>query len=299
MDMKYCDVRSLLKEEPQRLNEILQKIKENTKTECINIRTKISDEQLPTTCSKFGGVPYWPNNRSDYPKTNKGISLTMLAQINFSELPHNNVFPDKGLLQFYIWNAEDMGNYKVVFHKDCGIPLHPAVNSLPTSLMKESVTITWVGKAHSIVTNPFWGEPGFPITGEMALEFSKGCDFVNVTENCFDKEFRKAARQLDIPISDDFYVYPLPDECGDEWYEISCGHKLLGRPCFAQNDYREGDDKDDILLFQIDSAWSDSGEEDKDHSITLGDSGTAGFFIKPDDLKRLDFSDVFYDWACC
>ena len=298
MDIKYRDVQSLLKEDPQRLDEILQKVKENTKTECINIRTKISNEPLSATCSKFGGVPYWPNNRIDYPKTDKGIPLTMLAQFNFSALPQNNVFPDKGLLQFYIWNADDMSNYKVVFHEDCDIPLHPATSSLPTSLMKESVTITWVGKAHSIVTNPFWGEPGFPLVGEMALEFSKGCDFVNVTESCFDEEFIKAARQLDIPISDDFYVYPLPDECGNEWYEIGCGHKLLGRPCFVQNDYRESNDKDDILLFQIDSA-SDSGEEDNDHLIILGDSGTAGFFIKPNDLKNLDFSNVFYDWSCC
>ena len=298
MDKKYCDVHSFLKEDPQRLNEILQKVKENTKTECINIKTKIGTERLSTTCSKFGGVPYWPNNRSDYPKTDKGIPLTMLAQINFSELPQNNVFPNQGLLQFYIWNAEDTGNYEVIFHKDCSVPLHPAVNSLPTSLMKESVTITWVGKAHSIVTNPFWGEPGFPIAGEMALEFSKGYDFVNVTENCFVEEFIRAARQLNIPISDDFNVYPLPDECDNEWYEIGCGNKLLGRPCFVQNDYREGDDKSDILLFQIDSA-SDTGDEDRYHYITLGDAGIAGFFIRTDDLKNLDFSNVFYDWKCC
>ena len=143
--------------ELQDISKILQQVKENTKTGCINIRTKISDKPLPVTCSKFGGVPYWPNNRSDYPKTGKRFPLTLLAQINFSELPQNDVFPDKGLLQFYIWNAEDIGNYKVVYHKDCDTPLHPAINTLPTSLMEESVTITWVGNVHTTIANPFWG----------------------------------------------------------------------------------------------------------------------------------------------
>lgn len=295
MDKEYSNVDSLMKEDSKKLNEILQKLKENTKTECINIKTKISSEQLSTTCSKFGGVPYWPNNRSDYPKTDKGIPLTMLAQINFSELPQNNVFPDKGLLQFYIWNAVDMSNYKVVFHEDCDRPLHPATKSLPTSLMKESVTITWVGRVHSVVTNPIWGEPGFPLTGEMAIEFTKGYNFVNITENCFDTEFIKAAKQLNVPISDNFDVYPFPDddECND-----GGGHKLLGRPYFVQYDYREGNNKNDILLFQIDSV-SVTSEEDRCHHIILGDSGTAGFFIEPDDLKKLDFSNVFYEWQCC
>ena len=143
------------------------------------------------------------------------------------------------------------------------------------------------------------GEAGFPIIGEMALEFSKGHDFVSVTENCFKTEFAKAAKQLNIHIDDGFDAYNgLPDELYDKFYDFGCGHKLLGRPCFVQEDYRD-DESSDVLLLQIDSAYSDSGEEDSNHFIIFGDAGAAGFFIDREDLKNLDFSNITYDWACC
>lgn len=304
MDKKYYDVQSLLKEDSQKLKEILQKVKENTKTECINIRTKISNERLPTTCSKLGGLPYWPKSRPrPYPHTEGKLKLplTMLAQINLSDLPENDIFPDSGMLQFFILNGIDTDGYEVVFHRQIEEPIIFTRSGpvIPHSLMPAEIEIN-TERGRRVVPNIFWGEAGFPITGEFALEFSKIYDFVNPTENRFEIEFIMAAKQLGIPVSDDFEVYSgLSDGIYDEFYEQGCGHKLLGRPCFVQNDYREGEDEDDILLFQIDSGCSDTGEEDKYHFITLGDAGTAGFFIKPKDLKKLDFSNVFFDWSCC
>jgi len=290
----------------ENVKKILNCVKENTKTDCINIKTRISDKRLTTTCSKFGGLPYWPKSRQrPYPHTSGELKLplTMLAQINLSDLPENNVFPNEGMLQFFILNGgwdTDM-SCEVVYHKEIEEPVvftrkGPIV---PYSLMPREITITRASGEKKIIPNLFWGEEGFPIVGEFALEFSKTVDYVNPTENCFESEFIKAAKQMGVPVSDDFNAYKeLPEEIYDEFYEFGCGHKLLGRPCFVQNDYREGEEKDDILLFQIDSAWSDSGEEDKYHYINLGDAGTAGFFIKKDNLKNLDFSNVFYDWAC-
>lgn len=280
----------------QDIKRILQRVKENTRTESISIKTRISSGRLPLTCSKFGGVPYWPDNR-DYPKTDTGIPLTMLAQIDLSDVPENSLLPDKGLLQFFVWNLEDWDNYRVVYHKDCGAPVSPHLDTFPTSLVPKTA-----GDPGKRFTAPdtFWGENGlFPITGEMSLEFSKKYEPANVTENCFESEFIKAAEQLGIHIPDGFDVYDcLPDELYDEFYDYGGGHKLLGRPCFVQYDYREGESKDDILLFQIDSTWPDSGETDSDHFINFGIDGTAGFFIKKDDLRKLDFSHVYYDWAC-
>lgn len=303
MERLYCDAGSILQKDPQGLDRILQRMKENTRTECINIKTKISDKQLPTTCSKLGGLPYWPKSRlRPYPHT-KGklkLPLTMLAQINLSDLPENDVFPDSGMLQFFILNGIDTDSYEVVFHRQIEEPIIFTRSGpvIPYSLMPTEIEIN-TERGRRVVPNIFWGEAGFPLTGEFALEFSKIYDFVNPTENCFETEFIRAAKQLGIPISDDFEVYSgLSDGIYDEFYERGCGHKLLGHPCFVQNDYREGEDENDILLFQIDSAWQDSGETDGAHFINLGDAGTAGFFIKKEDLKKLDFSSVFYDWAC-
>ena len=278
---------------------ILQRVKENTKTEYIKIRTKLETNRIPITSSKFGSYPYWPNDRSDYPKSSTGIPLTLLAQINLSDLPQNNVFPDNGLLQFYIWNLADWGNYEVIFHETYDKPLTPYLNTLPTSFMPDSVTITKESGEKMTVPNLFWGESGmFPISGRLKLEFSKEYDYVNITENCFYSEVIKAANELGIYIPNEYYISNnLPEKFYNEFYEFSGGHKLLGHPCFVQNDYREEGNKD-ILLLQIDSAWHDTGETSEQDFISFGDAGTAGFFINPDDLKNLDFSNVYYDWQC-
>ena len=33
--------------------------------------------------------------------------------------------------------------------------------------------------------------------------------------------------------------------------------------------------------------------------VMWGDSGVGNFFINAEDLKRLDFSNVVYNWDCC
>jgi len=294
--------------EAKDIERLVLRVKENTKTECIKIKTKICDDpRLPLTRSKFGGHPYWPNNKP-YPKAEHGIPLTMLAQINLSELPENDTFPNKGLLQFFIWNAANEKNYKVIYHEDYSAPVSrylftspktSVADAIPNSCMPETVKITKASGEKVVIPNIFWGKDGFPVKGVLNLEFSKGYDFVNPTENCFEAEFVKAAKQLNIPIPDNFDVCTdLPDEIRDRFYEYGVGHKLLGRPYFIQCDYREGDSENNILLFQMDSACSDSDEMDEAHNIVFGDSGIAGFFMTKEELRKLDFSHVYYEWEC-
>ena len=59
------------------------------------------DNRLTLWQSKFGGLPYMPRD-FDYPKSNNGKYLYLLAQINFAEVPELKGLPDKGILQFYI-----------------------------------------------------------------------------------------------------------------------------------------------------------------------------------------------------
>ena len=294
-----------MKLDTKTIESILQRMKENTKTECIYIRTKISSDPLPLTCSKFGGIPYWPKDKlNSYPHTSgqHQMPLTMLAQFNLSELPENDVFPRTGMLQFFVFNGMDTEPFKVVFHKEIEDPVIFSSSGpiVPTSLMPEEIEITRKSGKNEKVPNPFWGDYGFPIAGEFALEFSKRYDYANPTENCFETEFKKAAKELGIPVPDDLDTYSvLPEQVYEEFYNYASGHKLLGRPYFVQYDYREADDENEVLLFQIDSACSDTGEQDENHYIVLGDAGTANFFIDKEDLKKQDFSNVYYDWQCC
>ena len=127
----------------------------------------------------------------------------MLAQINMADLPKNDIFPAEGMLQFYILNSEDTNEYEVVFHKTIDSPIVFTCYGpvLPTSFMADTITLnTQEGKR--TVGNIFWDGHGFPIKGELALEFSKARESANLTENCFEDEFRKAAEQLHIQIPD-------------------------------------------------------------------------------------------------
>lgn len=62
------------------------------------------DDRLPRRSSKMGGLPYFPKS-ADYPRDEAGIPLVLLAQIDCAEVPiiPNFDFPDRGLLQFYIY----------------------------------------------------------------------------------------------------------------------------------------------------------------------------------------------------
>ena len=296
---------------------ILNRLKENTRTECIRIRTKISGWPLPLTASKFGGVPYWPDMRTYPTARGRRVYMTLLAQINFADLPENGVFPREGILQFFLLDGGWPTECRAAYH-ECvddavsplpfygGVEIDPSKrigDYIPTSLMPEFTAVrTPTGERRILKFSGrefFWKDAGFPVDGELALEFAHDFDCVNVTENRFEDEFRKAAEQLGVALPEEIDAgYSLlsgeDSSVFDEYFD--CGHKLLGHPYFVQNDDR--DDGDELLL-QIDSAPSDSDEVDDRNFITLGDAGVCRFFIPRGDLRRLDFSRVSYDWDCC
>ena len=72
------------------------------------------------------------------------------------------------------------------------------------------------------------------------------------------------------------------------------GHKIGGYPAFAQDDPREAGTYTELLL-QIDSDWND---EEEDYSIMWGDAGVGNFFISRENLEKLNFEDVLYNWDC-
>src|SRR5690606_15958243 len=53
--------------------------------------------------SKIGGYPYLPVG-AEYPVDMEGNHLMFLAQINFEEAPGLPPFPQKGILQFFIFD---------------------------------------------------------------------------------------------------------------------------------------------------------------------------------------------------
>ena len=100
--------------------------------QAIRITATPSQQPLPKTASKFGGVPYLPVGES-VPTNASGQPLGMIAQINCAQLPQNNIYPKSGMLQFWIdphdtvWGYDYnkpavQENWRVLYYESVGEP---------------------------------------------------------------------------------------------------------------------------------------------------------------------------------
>lgn len=237
------------------------------------IEIQLTNNDKPTWWqSKFGGLPYMPKD-FEYPKSTDGEYLYLLAQINFAEVPHLEDFPEKGILQFYI--AADEDAYGLDFD-------NPKTQDKFRVIYFPDVSLN-----ENIVTDFSF----LPAISERWLMPFEGCCQVT------------CAKKL-APISPNDYqfdLFPLFEkeyqEIAEEYYDKFSieKHKIGGYPDFVQGDPREFYNQEEepyILLFQIDS------DDSKTINICWGDVGIANFFIKKSDLKKLNFSDIVYNWDC-
>lgn len=263
------------------LSDILEKYRENIESTInpyIEIKTKES-KNLSLWQSKFGGFPYFPKGM-DYPKDSQGRPMYLLAQINFSEIPRLEGFPEKGMLQFYI-SGNDM--WGMSFEDQCKQDDF-RVLYFPDVLEDKSCLVTDFG---------FLPEPQgcLPIEKQSSLTFTLKNAPLSVNDYQFEERILNIDPDLRLELFSTFQrVY---GEYGDKL--PSDGHKLGGYPFFTQYDPRgqkknQGEKR--VLLFQMDS-------DEKEAGIMWGDAGVANFFIPEEDLKNLDFSNVLYNWDCC
>ncbi|BAQ61307.1 hypothetical protein GM3708_1713 [Geminocystis sp. NIES-3708] len=276
---------SLLFDLPQELQPFHQVI-ENTlldylqiKITPITVNNKINTSTLLWK-NKFGGLPYLPKNQQ-YPINDKGEYLRLVAQLNFSEIPNLNNFPKSGILQFFIDRNDDIYGLDFdnqISQKGFRILYYPEIDKNSNNLITDFSFLGNLAEDHY-----------FPIRGEFALEFTLD--------------------QAPICPDDQYFNYYLPElnrenngllfDIYAEYYENKFSgikHQLGGYPYFTQSDPRFGISKENEpyqLLLQIDSEYFDDGFD-----ICWGDVGIANFFIQPSALKKLDFSQVLYNWDC-
>ena len=240
---------------PYHINEIIKKIQNSTNKPVFNITIK-EENNLDIYDSKIGGKPFWKKGL-EYPTIN-GRKMILLAQINFSDLPENNIFPKNSMLQFFILPNEMYGvenEYKVIYHTDLDNVIEVEIPS-------------------------FEYYQDTPILKEGKLNFELSEESISYVDYNWYKYNSLFSDDLENIIDDIIY----------DRLNSGCGHKLLGYPFFTQWDPRENNEEYDTLLFQLDSDFN---------FVNWGDSGVGNFFIKSDDLKKLNFNDVLYNWDCC
>lgn len=273
----------------ERSRQILDEIKRRTSTTAYQLEFDM--ESAPTIFdSKVGGLPYWDPAKT-YPTDSNGKKMYLLAQINFDQDKAESPLPQSGMLQFFVGDDDLYGldfdhptkqkDWRIVYHekidasvtaeavKAMGIPVSPDNEEVVSPVFKSCVFR--LAKKETWLTPDNWER-----FDELTLE---------VAEDLFGETDAESADEV---FGEDQYALL------EEEYFYSENSHLLGHPYFTQADIREPGWRYDTLLFQLDS---ETAEEEE---ITMwGDSGVGNFFINAEDLKRLDFSDVVYNWDCC
>lgn len=281
------------------LNEILARVNEILPPQpMVRFTVEKCGSPLSLFDSKLGGTPYFPKCM-EYPrgKNNRfaGQPLTLLAQLNFAQLPHIPDFPEKGILQFFIagddmygmsWGGADemtaQENFRVIYHEN--------IITDETQLLSPDEIPQYSGK----------DEVYLPFTGEYRLAApEKGMRPANWCDHRFEAAFVKCYNEAaDEPIRN---IYELDETLSDQLYdneELADNSDAFigGYPVFTQSDPREDEALADcdVVLFELDSVLDDDNGID----IMWGDAGTGCFMIPRDRLKALDFSRVLYNFDC-
>jgi len=221
-------------------------------------------EQIELTHSKLGGFPYLPYSLS-YPIDDQGVPLLFIAQINFAEVPPLPDFPQQGILQFFISS---------IYAQDCTV-------RYLTDLEEEAIdeaNLKWLMEMNAsdrLADNP--------IKRPSKLQFELDWAPPSMTDFRCDRLLAKhPAWQHDNSL----------DRVYRDWIESSRCHKLGGYGHYVQGDPRDQPWTDPAfpefeLLLQLNSDQENFG-------LMWGDLQEVCFFIRPPDLRNLDFSSVRY-----
>ena len=269
------------------IEEFVLNLEALTQREVIRIKLSLADE-LAVTDSKVGGVPYIPKGGA-LPRSAEGKPLFMLAQINCEQLPENNLYPKKGLLQFWIADTED--------------PLYGLDYDDPCSNdFKRVLYFSTIGETLPIddfISDYTFDDNHLPFNSkkQFALHFKKDTESISLEERAATQLFFEKwneAFSTQITTIDEFFEEVPNDICEEinaSLLKEPTGHKIGGYPYFIQVDPREENDPHTLLLLQIDID-NVGGEE-----ICWGnEGGVANFFISPEDMANCRFDDVLFHW---
>jgi uncharacterized protein YwqG len=264
--------------QPPYRNWTINNIKSNFIIYCDSI-----DVEIPTGHSKFGGYPDMPFNLK-WPTSDK-IYL-FLAQINFEELPHNEIYPNCGMLYFFV-------NFS--YPEECVV-----IYSLSKELNKQ-IPIAESYKKKNILSLFLGKKKEFKVFSECSLSFD-----MEYTIPSYDSLFYRMIElnlQTHDPvnyINQETYFNELYHETEDRAkHQLGGYYKGVQDSCIELTlEYEE--DRNTFLkkvgIEEIEKSleWTLLLQIDTDKRINFlwADNGKLFFFIKKKDLKKRDFSNV-------
>ena len=269
-------------------NEIAARFREeivnSTVIPCANI--SLSAEPCGIFDSKVGGLPYLPKGAKP-PVNPKGKKLYLLAQINCEDIDGLPDFPHTGMLQFFISDDDLYGcpftvpspqkDWRTVYYHE-----------IDRSVDASAIAAIYADQPKAELS---------PVDKECKMTFALSQEGLTTGDYRYEQLFLKRWKgTFPEEKADSFFDLDtdLYDEIFDEANEVTelCS-KMGGYPYFTQFDPRsEETSQYDTLLFQLDTDMR------KEIGVMWGDAGVGNFFINRENLKKLDFSDVLYNWDC-
>ena len=241
--------------------------------------------------SKLGGSAYLLKGQP-YPVGPDGIPLALLAQLNFSEMPALKGYPSRGILQFFIAGSESKAHIYGMADEG-GAPFNPQVffSSLSQQHWFRVIYIPQVQSDREKLqdTPSASTDLMLPITGSAALSFDIATEPVSIFDYRFEHFMGKP--------SDKFFAQfgVKQDAVATNYIAFSekrLAAKMGGYSSPVQRDPRAIRPSEDwVVLLELQSANLDGAFD-----MMWGDGGMGVFYIRRDDLERLDFSKVIYYW---
>jgi uncharacterized protein YwqG len=255
-----------------------------------NIKVRKANDLAPWN-SKLGGAAYWPKGQP-YPAGPDGMPLALLAQLNFSEMPPLPGYPGKGLLQFFIAGTESKAHVY-------GMPMYDAKPYNPQHFFTSLQQQQWFRVVYrpqvlqdreQLQSTPLPSNAMMlPITGTAALGFTSESEPVSMFDYRFERYLGKSSEKF-------FAQFGSQEEAVANNYIAFSDKPLLakvgGYSAPTQNDPRLlRPDEDWIVLLELHGSTAEDGLD-----MMWGDAGMGAFYIRRDDLDKLDFSKVVYYW---
>lgn len=279
------------------LNEVLKKVDEVLVPQPA-LKFKVEKESVGLFDSKIGGTPYFPKSM-EYPKGKNnefdGKPLVLLAQLNFERLPHIKGFPTKGILQFFI-AADDLygmspendnselanqDNFRVIYHENIitDESLLMSAEDMPKYSEEDDFYLPFSGEYKLTALEP-----------EVMYATPNDYRFEDVFLSCYNELYSEDIEDDIFDILDEEEYNCVAERNGEADAFIG------GYPFFTQEDprYEESISDCDTVLFELDSVYRAAEGID----IMWGDMGTGTFLIPHENLEKLDFSRVVYNYDC-
>ena len=268
--------------------EIREDYEKNSPTKTF-AKIKLVEDKLKITDSKIVGLPYLPKG-AEFPKAPNGEEMLMIAQINCEDLKGLKDFPQKGILQFFVFDDDD-AMFGLNFDSPTTQDTFRVIYYDEIEEFYDEKELENIYKPHnyeeSFLTN---NNESYKIKFELRTEKER---FEEAIYDVFDKLCKE--KKLERHQEDWLYrkILNIEMEYSEEPHSQCDGFAF-----FTQNDPREFEEKYkkyDTVLFQLDSEYD---ENTKNWKVCIGDAGVLNFFINREKLKNKDFTEILYNWDC-